>query len=55
MINPLRGQPYPLGSVIVGYTLLDWPPGADLPEEVLDWYRLPAGLMRDPWGHPWLS
>ena len=55
MTNPTRGQPYPLGSVVVGYTLLDWTPGADLPEEALDWYRLPAGLMRDPWGHPWLS
>lgn len=31
--------------------------GVSLPEEVLEWYRLPvpAGLMRDPWGHPWLS
>ena len=46
---------YPLGSVVVGYTLLDFTPGADLPEEVLDWCRLPAGLMRDPWGNPWLS
>ncbi len=53
--NPTRGQPYPLGSVVVGYTLLDFTPGADLPEEVLDWCRLPAGLMRDPWGNPWLS
>ena len=53
--RPGHGQPYPLGSVVVGYTLLDFTPGADLPEEVLDWYRLPAGLMRDPWGHPWLS
>lgn len=38
--SPARGQPYPIGSVVVGYTLLDWAPGADLPEEVLDWYRL---------------
>ena len=61
---PLSGWPgfamrraffYPLGSVVVGYTLLDFTPGADLPEEVLDWCLLPAGLMRDPWGNPWLS
>lgn len=28
-----------------------------LPDEVMAWYRLPvpAGLMRDPWGNPWLS
>ena len=31
--------------------------GVSLPDEVMAWYRLPvpAGLMRDPWGHPWLS
>ena len=30
MTNPTRGQPYPIGSVVVGYELLDWTPGADL-------------------------
>ena len=31
--------------------------GVSLPDEVMEWYRLPvpARLMRDPWGHPWLS
>lgn len=31
--------------------------GVSLTDEVMEWYRLPvpAGLMRDPWGNPWLS